>query len=153
MGRWPGDAEKQKTSFGDLNRSQLMSRIRSSGNITTEKKLEGILRSSGLKGWRRKWPLEGKPDFVWPRYKVVVFVDGCFWHGHKCRNLSPKTNVKAWTEKIEKNKKRDKYVSRTLRNKGWSVVRIWECKLDRNPDFCLKRIKDKLDQNGYQDQS
>lgn len=142
MSRWPGNAQKERTTFGGLSRGQLMSRVRSKGNVTTEKRLASLLRNSGLRGWRRHQPLSGRPDFVWPKRKVVVFVDGCFWHGHECgRNLTPKTNVKAWREKIERNKDRDRQLTRRLRNGGWRVVRIWECQLAKNPTRHIVRIQ------------
>jgi DNA mismatch endonuclease (patch repair protein) len=146
MGRWPGKADKQPTSFGDLSRSQLMKRVRSSGNETTEMALVRLLRKAGLKGWRRHSPLPGKPDFVWTREKVAVFGDGCFWHGHDCgRNLTPKTNPDKWREKIQGNKSRDRRVSRLLRSRGWSVVRVWECRLRKSPERILRRISKALD--------
>ena len=80
-------------------------------------------------------------DFVWRAEKVVLFVDGCFWHGHNCgRNLSPKKNVDYWKNKISKNKMRDEYVNKFLENKGWNVVRIWECTLKKNPEECASKI-------------
>lgn len=143
MARWPGDARKQRTTFGGLSRSELMSRVRSRGNETTEVRLAKLLRKAGLKGWQRGYPLIGSPDFVWRDARVAVFVDGCFWHGHGCkrRNVQPKTNAKAWKEKIEGNKKRDRRVNRELRRQGWSVVRIWECRLAEDPDACVRRIR------------
>ena len=142
MPRWPKPTEKQSTTFGGLSRSELMSRIRSKGNKTTEVKLVKLLRKSGMKGWRRHLPIPGKPDFVWPKLKVAVFVDGCFWHGHDCgRNLTPKTNSEEWAKKISNNGKRDARVTRALRSKGWSVIRIWECELGKNPKHSLSRIK------------
>lgn len=142
MPRWPKPTETHPTTFGGLSRSELMSRIRSKGNVTTELRLLELLRKSSLKGWRRHYRLPGKPDFAWPRLKAAVFVDGCFWHGHDCgRNLKPRTNVTAWQEKIEKNKRRDRLTTRELRRRGWSVVRIWECQLARAPRFCITRIK------------
>lgn len=148
MTRWPGNPHEQETTFGGLSRSALMSRIHSYGNLTTEVKMAKLLRKACLKGWRRHLPLPGKPDFVWPRKKLVVFVDGCFWHGHTCkRNLTPKTNVKTWQEKILGNKKRDSRVRRRLRSKGWKVIRIWECQLRRQPLKCLKRIEAALIEN------
>lgn len=140
MNRWPGDARRERTSFGRLNRSELMSLVRSSGNDTTEKRLAQLLRSAGLKGWRRQQSFPGKPDFVWPKAGVAVFVDGCFWHGHSCRNLVPKTNAEEWRNKIAKNQARDRKNNRTLRQRGWKVVRIWECQLSKNPDGSLARI-------------
>ncbi len=147
MGRWPGEAHKQTTTFGNLTRSQLMKRVRSTGNETTELRAARLLRTNGLKGWRRHLPLPGKPDFAWPKEKIAVFVDGCFWHGHDCgKNITPKTNATKWRKKIEGNKRRDRRVARQLRVKGWSVIRIWECRLRKTPDVCVKRILWKLGQ-------
>lgn len=141
MSKWPGNAKKEHTMFGGLSRSQLMSRVRSTGNKTTEKCLASMLREKGLNGWRRHQSLPGKPDFVWRATKVAVFVDGCFWHGHNCRrNLSPKRNKKAWDNKIKGNRVRDRKVTRQLRQGGWKVVRIWECQLNKSPATCLTRI-------------
>ena len=146
MSRWPGDARKEKTTFGGLSRGQLMSRVRSTGNQTTEGRLAGLLRKASLSGWRRHQPLPGRPDFAWPKFKVAVFVDGCFWHGHDCgRNVNPKTNVKAWQDKISRNKARDRQVTRILRQNGWKVVRIWECQLRMNSTRCVSRIRKSLE--------
>src|SRR4030043_28048 len=118
-----------------------MSRIRGSKNKTTELKLIQLLRNSKTTGWRRNYHLLGKPDFVFPNKNLIVFVDGCFWHGHNCkRNLTPKSNVDAWSEKIIKNKIRDKSVTQELRRQGWKVVRIWECRLTENPDAVIRRF-------------
>jgi DNA mismatch endonuclease (patch repair protein) len=142
MSRWPGNAQKETTTFGGLSRGELMSRVRSRRNQTTEKRLASLLRRAGLIGWRTHLNLIGRPDFVWPRPRVTAFVDGCFWHGHNCgKNVTPKTNVKAWREKINRNKARDRHVSRELRRQGWAVVRIWECQLARNPGACMDRIR------------
>jgi DNA mismatch endonuclease (patch repair protein) len=119
-----------------------MSRVRSKKNVTTELRLLKLLRKSKVKGWRRHYDVPGKPDFSWPHLKVAVFVDGCFWHGHDCgRNLSPKSNIDAWREKIFNRKKRDRRIDCELRAKGWSVIRIWECQLSKDPRFCITRIK------------
>lgn len=142
MSRWPGNAQRERTTFGGLSRGQLMSRVRSTGNETTEERLALLLRGTGLTGWRRHQPLPGKPDFAWPKAKVVVFVDGCFWHGHDCgKNVTPKTNARAWREKIERNQARDHRTTRLLRQKGWAVIRIWECQLTKKPAQCLSRIR------------
>lgn len=82
-----------------------------------------------MKGWRRNYKLYGKPDFVFPKLRIVVFTDGCFWHGHDCRNLTPKQNSDYWSKKIAKNKTRDNEVSAKLMEKGWNVLRLWECEL------------------------
>lgn len=141
MSRWPGNPQKERTTFGGLRRGLLMSRVRSTGNQTTEKRLVSLLRKAGLAGWRRHRPLPGKPDFVWQAVKVAVFVDGCFWHGHNCgRNVTPKTNSQAWRDKIEGNQARDRKVSRLLRGDGWTVIRVWECQLAKAPRRCIGRI-------------
>lgn len=142
MSRWPGNAQRERTSFGGLRRGQLMSLVRSTGNQTTEGRLAALLREAGLAGWRRHQNLPGKPDFVWRTAKVAVFVDGCFWHGHDCgKNVTPRTNAKAWREKIERNQARDRQATRVLRERGWAVIRIWECRLAKQPGLCLSRIR------------
>jgi len=147
MSRWPGNAQGERTTFGGLRRGQLMSRVRSTGNQTTEKRLASLLHEAGLTGWRRHQFLPGRPDFVWPKIKVAVFVDGCFWHGHDCgKNLRPRTNAKAWQDKIKLNQARDRRVTRVLREQGWAVVRIWECVLANHPDRCMVRIRRRLEE-------
>ena len=142
MSRWPGLNKHAKTTFGGLSRSALMARIRSTRNVTTELKMVSLLRAARLRGWRRNFPLLGKPDFVFPKQKLVLFVDGCFWHGHDCgRNLKPKRNVALWRKKINGNQLRDRRVTRTLRAAGWRVIRIWECALAKNPETCIRRIQ------------
>lgn len=141
MSRWPGDAQKERTTFGGLSRGQLMARVRSQGNETTENRLASLLRKAGLSGWRRHRPLPGRPDFVWPKAKIAVFVDGCFWHGHDCgKNVTPKTNAEAWRTKITRNKARDRETRSILRRQGWTVLRIWECQLRKNPGQCVSSI-------------
>ena len=139
--KWPGNARRQPTTFGNLKRSELMSKIRSKGNKTTELRMVQLLKKAGISGWRRHLPLPGKPDFTWPKEMVSVFVDGCFWHGHNCRNLSPKTNARSWCNKIERNKQRDKRVARKLRRLGWSVLRVWECQLSISTLQVVRKIE------------
>ena len=142
MTKWPGDAQRERTAFGGLSRGQLMARVRGVENKTTEQRLKALLRAARLTGWRRHQSLPGKPDFVWYAVKLAVFVDGCFWHGHDCgRNVTPRTNVNAWREKINRNRARDRRVDRALRRNGWRVVRIWECALAKTPERCVARIR------------
>ena len=115
--------------FDKKKRSEIMSRVRSKGNVVTEKKLIALFRENDIKGWRRNYPLFGKPDFVFPKEKVAVFVDGEFWHGHPTRGQIPETNRDFWENKIERNKMRDQQVNQTLESKGWIVVRIWQHEL------------------------
>jgi DNA mismatch endonuclease (patch repair protein) len=121
-------------------RSYNMSRIRSRGNSSTEQALIAVMRTAGIRGWRRKSTLCGKPDFVFPRFKTVVFVDGCYWHGcRKCR-LGSKTNNEYWGPKILGNAKRDRRNTRELRAAGWKVIRIWEHDLKAAPMKCIRKI-------------
>lgn len=113
-------------TLSQVERSKLMSRIRSSNNASTELRAIQEFKRAGLRGWRRRQPLLGSPDFVFPKARVAVFVDGCFWHGHPRLARIPKTNRAFWEAKIARNKARDREVNRGLRRLGWTVVRIWE---------------------------
>lgn len=119
-------------------RSKIMASVRSKGNRTTELALGRILWAAGLRGYRKHWPITGRPDFAWPGLKVAVFVDGCFWHGCRCKYL-PRSNRRFWRDKIERNKRRDRRVSQQLRRAGWSVVRVRECRVAAGAT--LRRIR------------
>lgn len=117
-----------------------MSRIRSRGNSSTELKLIALMRSAGISGWRRRSKLRGRPDFVFTRHRVTVFVDGCYWHGCRRCGLGAKSNTEYWKPKISGNMRRDRANSRSLRAEGWTVVRIWEHELKTNPMKALAKI-------------
>ena len=125
-----------------------MSRIRGKENVTTELRLISLFRSFKITGWRRNARLTGRPDFIFPKEKVTIFVDGCFWHGCPFCGKRAKSNLSYWQPKIAKNKTRDRRVSRILRSEGWAVIRIWECKL-RKPDAAIARIERKLTSKKY----
>ena len=116
-----------------------MARIRGSGNKATELRLMAIFKAHGITGWRRKAAVFGKPDFVFPKQKLAVFVDGCFWHGCPIHATQPKTNAKFWRTKIARNQARDVLVTRTLRRDGWRVLRVWEHEL-RGWDVARQRV-------------
>lgn len=118
--------------FSKKKRSQVMSAVRSKGNKSTELALIKIFKRHKISGWRRSSHLVGKPDFVFPKQKITVFVDGCYWHGHNCRIRKPGHNNKYWEEKISYNKKRDKLVKKELIKDGWKVIRIWECEIRKH---------------------
>lgn len=148
MSQWPTHTRRAKTTFGELNRSELMSRVRSTGNVTTEFKLLQLLRTNRIGGWRRNYPLIGKPDFVFPSVRVAVFVDGCFWHGHNCgRNLTPRKNMTQWRAKFRATEHRDRKIRRALRAQDWRVVTIWECCLQRKPNECIQKLQKVLQSN------
>jgi DNA mismatch endonuclease, patch repair protein len=112
-------------------RSALMAKVKGRGNASTELKLIAVFRARGITGWRRKLPLPGKPDFVFPKLRIAVFVDGCFWHGCPIHATQPKQNAEFWREKIARNQARDLLVTRQLRARGWRVLRLWEHELTR----------------------
>lgn len=119
-----------------------MRSIRSRGNKTTELRLRALLVGSGIRGWKMHVSsLPGFPDFLFKVPRVSVFIDGCFWHAcPRCGHI-PKTNRSYWQAKIARNKRRDRSVSRTLRELGYQVIRIWECELRTKPEKCLQRIR------------
>lgn len=153
--------------FTKQKRSDVMARIRSTGNKDTELRLIQVFRANGIRGWRRqqtirfnlqpptsnpersklgvgrpKFSRGVRPDFVFPRLRVAVFVDGCFWHGCPQHATWPKTRASFWLAKISGNKARDRRVNRELRKLGWIVIRIWEHDLRRRDEAKLiRRLK------------
>lgn len=117
--------------FDDKKRSEIMSKVRSKNNKSTELKLIQVFKENGIIGWKRHYPVKGHPDFVFLDKKIAVFVDGCFWHGHDCRNTRPSDNADYWTKKRERNMKHDKEITELFERRGWTVVRIWECELKK----------------------
>ena len=116
-----------------------MSRILGRGNKKTELALLRLLRKLRITGWRRHVRMKGNPDFVFRKKQVVVLVDGCFWHGCPRHGHFPRTNRAFWTKKIRRNRERDKRTSAALREKGWTVLRIWEHELARKNEAKLER--------------
>ena len=140
-----------------------MGSVRNKGNKGTELRLIQIFRANGITGWRRgcslslgvsglRSQLSGfeatrtsgrvKPDFVFSKLRVALFVDGCFWHGCPRHATWPKTRAAFWRKKIQGNKARDREVNRLLRAKGWTVLRVWEHDLSHNnAPRLLQRLK------------
>lgn len=110
-------------------RSYNMSKIKGK-DTKPELLVRRFLHKNGFR-YRIHVNLPGKPDIVLPKYKTVVFVNGCFWHGHEgCKYyVIPKTRTEWWLSKINKNIVKDLLVKEQLINKGWKVVEIWECQL------------------------
>ena len=131
--------------FTRQKRSLIMAANRGSGNRSTELKLRVRLAAYRISGWRlNAKDIYGKPDFVFDQERLVVFVDGCFWHGCKiCRNI-PATNRKFWEEKLDSNRRRDKAVTQKLRSDGWIVIRFWEHQIRRQPQECVQKIQSAL---------
>jgi DNA mismatch endonuclease (patch repair protein) len=123
--------------FSRAKRSEIMSEVKSHGNKATELALISILRTYQISGWRRGYKLFGKPDFVFPRLRLAIFVDGCFWHACRRHGSLPTSNAKFWQEKIERNKLRDKLVNRKLKEAGWGVLRVWQHELKKGKEYAL----------------
>lgn len=115
--------------FSAQKRSQIMKKVRPSGNKTTELKLIEYFNTEHITGWRRNYKVKGHPDFVFLDKRIAIFVDGCFWHGHDCRNTRPAENAEYWNQKRSKNIQHDRDVTARFEHRGWTVIRIWECEL------------------------
>lgn len=122
-------------------RSEVMSNIRSK-NTLPEIRVRKILFSSGFRYRLHVKNLPGKPDIVLPKYDVVIFVHGCFWHLHAgCRDGTiPKTRTNYWKDKLLKNKKRDKDHMSELQKQGWSVLILWECEINKDLQEVLSKV-------------
>jgi DNA mismatch endonuclease, patch repair protein len=138
-----------------------MARIRGKGNRDTELEFMRLLRRHRISGWRRHMSLtlmkpktarpmqirRGRrvsPDFVFPQLRVAIFVDGCFWHGCPTHCTTPTSNVVFWRTKLDGNRTRDRYVTKTLRRQKWVVLRFWEHQL-RYGDRVIARLRLGLD--------
>ena len=112
-------------------RSRNMSRIRSTDN-KPEEIVRKFLFSQGFRYRKNDKKLPGKPDIVLPKYRTVIFVNGCFWHKHDCpRFVWPSSNQDYWRPKILGNVERDKKNAEQLRSQGWNVIVVWECELKK----------------------
>jgi len=121
-------ATKMTDIYSVEKRSEIMSRVRSRNN-SLELAVRSKLHRAGFRFSLHRKDLPGTPDVVLRKYRVVVFVHGCFWHQHQgCSHASlPAQNVAFWASKLEGNKRRDSRVSRLLRSDGWHVITVWEC--------------------------
>lgn len=126
-------------------RSFNMSRIRSR-NTKPETRLRKLLWASSLRGYRVHSSLPGKPDVVFSRKKLAVFVDGCFWHGcPECGDgRTPSSNKRYWNAKRAMNRARDEKRTRQLQEMGWRVVRLWEHRVMKAPHECVAEIAELL---------
>lgn len=124
--------------FSKEKRSDVMKRVKSSGNKSTEEQLIHYFKEQHITGWRRHYKVKGHPDFVFLDKRIAIFVDGCFWHGHDCRNTRPVENADYWSKKRQKNIAHDAAVTASFQNRGWLVIRIWECELKKANRAILK---------------
>ena len=126
--------------FSKAKRSAIMSRIRSK-NTSLEVEFRKLLWKNGLGRYRIHYRLPGKPDIVYVSKKIVIFLDGDFWHGYNWKKLGKVPPRKYWQKKIQKNIDRAKKYNNMLKKDGWKVVRIWEHEIKRNAETCIKKIK------------
>jgi DNA mismatch endonuclease (patch repair protein) len=126
-------------------RSWLMSRVRSK-DTTTEIAVRRLVFGMGYRFRLHYKHLAGRPDLVFPSRRKVIFVNGCFWHGHeKCRyGRLPKTRVEFWKTKIENNRKRDRNSLINLASSGWSALTVWQCEL-KDPDALTDKLYEFLE--------
>ena len=116
-----------------------MRKVKPKKNKSTELRLIKIFKQNGITGWKRNYPVKGHSDFVFLKQKIAVFVDGCFWHGHDCRNTRPADHQDYWQKKRERNIEHDQIVTAIFEKRGWIVLRIWECELKKEKRSGLNR--------------
>ena len=127
--------------FTTEKRSLIMSGVHSKENKSTELKLIRYFKENGIHGWMRGYKVKGHPDFVFLNKKIAIFVDGCFWHGHDCRNTRPADHQEYWQKKRERNIRHDQEITARFEARGWTVIRIWECELKKkNQDLLFKKV-------------
>jgi DNA mismatch endonuclease, patch repair protein len=126
-------------------RSRVMARIRSR-DTTPELILRRGLHATGIRGWRcHPKSILGKPDIAFTRWRLAVFVDGCFWHGHP-DFFTPGKSGAYWDAKIERTRERDRRTNKVLESEGWTVVRIWDFELEQDLAACIVRVTDALEE-------
>lgn len=146
-------AEKRTTVADTMTESQrhfTMSQVHSS-STKPELKLRHALWRHGFRYRINAKQLPGKPDIVLPKYRTAIFVHGCFWHGHdECDKYTvPKTNTEFWTAKVTRNRERDQETWRQLEAKGWFVIIVWECELEKAKfQDTLARVEAEIISNG-----
>lgn len=124
-----------------MDRSQIMRRVRAK-NTAPEMAVRRGLHRLGYRYSVHRSDLPGTPDIVMSPRKAVIFVHGCWWHGHKCKRGArrAKSNAIYWRDKIARNRKRDQKSIAKLRRCGWRAAIVWECELSRNTDRTISRL-------------
>ena len=131
--------------FAPEKRHEIMQNVKTK-NTAPEIKLRSLLHKNGFRFRVNRKDLPGKPDIVLPKYRAVIFVHGCFWHGHDCpRGQRPQTNADFWNQKIDRNVIRDKSDVSLLESLGWRVLIVWECEIKKKKEaVLLSRVKEFL---------
>jgi DNA mismatch endonuclease (patch repair protein) len=121
-----------------LTKSEQMARVRTKGT-DVELALRKKLWALGLR-YKLNSSLPGKPDLIFLKRKIAIFVDGCFWHGCPKHYRQPKNNDEFWRAKIQRNQERDRLVTQTLEEMNWTVIRFWEHEIENNLGACISRV-------------
>src|SRR3989344_7353774 len=125
-------------TFSKKKRSQIMSKIKGR-NTSLELNFKKLIRGLKLE-YQPK--IFGNPDFTSKKLKIAIFIDSCFWHKCPKHFRKPTTNNYYWTQKINRNVERAKEVNSHLKKQGWKVIRFWEHDIKKNPDKCIKKVKE-----------
>lgn len=129
--------------YSKKKRSEIMSHVKGK-NTGLELLAKKLLKDSGVSGFKRGDGVFGRPDFIFTKEKIALFIDGGFWHGlnyAKIKNKLPSF----WKEKMAANMKRDRRVNKTLRSEGWKVLRVWDYQIKKDPQKFIKRLKQLLE--------
>lgn len=132
--------EESAGFYTTKQRSKTMAKIKGR-NSKPELRLRKALWKHNIRFRLYRKDLPGRPDLVIEKYRLVIFVDGDFWHGYQWQQRKPKTNQKFWIPKIERNMQRDKYVNNSLQAMGYVVMRFWEHEIQKNLPACINQIK------------
>lgn len=125
--------------FSRKKRSEIMSKIRGK-NTKPELLAEKLMKENKLLRFERGDKIEGKPDFIFKRKKVAVFIDGGFWHGKDFTKIKGKLPA-FWKKKISGNVARDKNVNKKLKSKGWTVLRVWDSQIKKHPEKYIRKVR------------
>lgn len=131
-------------------RSEVMAKIHGK-DTKPEIWVRKYLFSKGFRYRKNVKDILGKPDIVLSKYKTVIFIHGCFWHGHDVDGRIPLSNIEFWTQKIQRNKERDFKIKRELEHLGWRVIIVWECEIStiKKRDKTLPALCEKIKSNKF----
>jgi len=131
--------------FSKKKRSEIMSKIRSK-DTKIEILFRKVLWKKGFRYRKNSSKYFGKPDLVLPKYKTVIFIDSCFWHNCPKHGYLPKSNLKYWRKKIERNKERDKEVKKHYKKISWKIFRVWEHDIIKQQSIIINKLSKLLKQ-------
>ena len=136
----PYSAPAMADNVSPSTRSRTMAAVKGK-DTSCELAVRRALHKAGFRFRLHRKDIPGTPDIVLPRYRLAVFVHGCFWHWHGCkRSRMPSSNVEYWTSKISRTQKRDQHNRETLDSSNWKCVVVWECELSSGTDALIERL-------------